>query len=143
MHITAADAKALGITLPEEEGDVVPEIKQRSTRSIIAPYRSKLEMEYTAYLETLHLAGKIASWHYETIKLRLGQGVWYIPDVLVVPPGSGRLEMHEIKGAYVHEKGRVKFHSAVDRYPWFRWFWVTRQGGVWKAQEFFPGGRSC
>ena len=133
MHITSEQAKALGIPLPEEEGDVVPEITQCSTRSAIAPYKSKAEVEYAERLEYRKLSGQIRFWRYEPFSLVLADGVRYRPDFELVH-NDGTIEIVEVKGAFVREDARIKFKVAVDKYVEFKWTLAQRKkGGIWET----------
>lgn len=104
-------------------------------------YRSKTEAAYAAHLETEKRAGLILDYKHEAVRLRLADGVWFVPDFLVVLPG-GRADFHEVKGAkggrwYSREKGKLKVRIAADL---FRGFWRIAVawplgGGAWGREE--------
>ena len=98
---------------------------------------NKTEEKYAQRLESLRQAGLIYWWRYEAIKLRLGEGVFYSPDFLVVPE-DGTLECHEVKG-YWMETGRAKIKIAAGIYP-MRFLAVKpkskKDGGGWDVEYF-------
>lgn len=106
-------------------------------------FRSKTEARYAAHLDALVLRREVRDWLYEPITLTIGaalggRGARYTPDFAVWEPGSSVLQLHEVKGAYVREAARVRFLSAAQQYPCFRWFWCVWKGGRWTIEEVKP-----
>lgn len=98
---------------------------------------NKTEAAYAEHLEARKLAGEIAAYWFEAIKLRLADNTTYTPDFFVMLP-NGLLECHEVKGFW-RDDAKVKIKVAADKYP-FRFIAVTREpkklGGGWKVEEF-------
>lgn len=93
---------------------------------------NKTEREYLRQLEARLRAGEYV-WlgEHEGIKLRVGADrCWYSPDFSALQ-ACGLLEFHEVKGGRVWDDARVKFQSAKQQYPHFRWVWARKQKGVW------------
>jgi len=65
-----------------------------------------------------------AVW-YEGLTFRMGNGHKYTPD-WVVARRDGRMECHEVKGAYrlhSHQRARLAFDQARVEWPEFVWVW--------------------
>ncbi|MDD5305058.1 MAG: DUF1064 domain-containing protein, partial [Elusimicrobia bacterium] len=82
-----------------------------------------LERAYSAQLDLLKRAGRVAEWHYQGLTLRLGADLRYTPDFDVFLP-DGTLELIEIKG-WMRDDARVKLRAAASAYP-FVFKLVTR-----------------
>jgi len=96
--------------------------------------RSKLEVEYAAYLDSLVYAGDVLAWRYEPMSLRLADRTTYTPDFLLILP-DGTLELHETKGFW-REKAWIKYKIAAEQYPWFVFACVMKsKGGVWQIKK--------
>jgi hypothetical protein len=103
------------------------------------------ERKYADELETQRLAGEIASWKFEAMKLRLSspaegvRAIWLTIDFLVVEAdGSERLD--EVKGSGPdNDASIVRLKTAAELYPHKRIRLVKRQpkaaGGGWKITE--------
>jgi hypothetical protein len=98
---------------------------------------NKLEAEYQKDLESLRIAGAVAWYKFEGLRLRLAKGCGYTPDFAVMK-SNGEMEMHEVKGRWMDD-ARAKIKIAADIYP-FRFVAITKQskkdGGGWKMEEF-------
>lgn len=104
-------------------------------------YRSKLESLYAAELDHQLRAGELLDWQYEPWSMKLTEprvvngktrpGVRYSPDFVVVLPDH-RLRIVEVKG-YQRNASINRFKMAADRWPWFEWVMVTRNGGHWET----------
>jgi hypothetical protein len=100
-----------------------------------SPYRSKWEAERATALFLTQVAGEIADWRYEGLKLRLADGAWYKPD-FVVRHNDGGIELEEVKG-YWREAAKVRWKVAVEQYSAFFDFSLwTKQGGKWVRVEY-------
>lgn len=100
-------------------------------------YRSKTEAAYAAHLEMEKRAGTILDWKHEAVRLRLANGVWFLPDFLVRLP-DGQALYHEVKGRgkngryFTREKGRLKVRVAAETFPFWRFIVVWPLGnGAW------------
>ena len=94
---------------------------------------NKTEAEYAGMLELRKRAGEIREYHFEAVKLRLGDAgrrLHYTPDFLVVS-AAGRLESHEVKGGFVRDDARAKFEAARRMYGGFGWVMAQKANGEW------------
>jgi len=98
-----------------------------------SPYRSQLEADYAAHLETLKVHGEIVAWWYEPERFHLGGGAWYKPDFRVMSP-SGEIQFVEVKGHW-REAARVRIKVAASLHP-YRFTAVTRESGEWNEERF-------
>lgn len=55
-----------------------------------------VEARYSGFLTAETAAGRVAAWWYQKLTWRLGPGVHYRPDFVVLRP-DGWLELHEVK----------------------------------------------
>jgi len=101
---------------------------------IARKYGSKLEQRYAGHLQKRLYAGDISDWAHERMKFRIGKRCWYTPDFMVIA-ADGVMELHEVKG-WARDDAKVKFRAAAEFMPYFRWFWVTEEGGAWKVEEY-------
>ena len=104
-------------------------------------YDSQLEERYAWYLELEKLGRRIRDVRHHPLRLRIADGVSYQPDFLVVRL-DGVIEMHEVKGGYKkdskrYDKGRIKFRTAAEAFPWFQFVWVTWQKGQWQVERYW------
>jgi hypothetical protein len=100
------------------------------------PYRSQLERDYAAYLDTLKAAGMVEWWAYEAVRLRIADGkreAFYKPDFTVILV-AGETEFHECKGFW-RTADRLRIKVAASRFPW-RFIGIQRDGAGWKREEF-------
>ena len=98
---------------------------------------NKLEARYAARLEAMRLAGEIAAWRYESLKLRLADKTWYTPDFEVLL-NDGGLELHETKG-YWQDDARVKIKVAAEAYPEIVFRVVREVRKQWVIEEVSNG----
>ena len=98
---------------------------------------NKTEQAYADLLRLRQIAGEVAWFKFEGVKLRLGDNTFYSPDFAVMLT-AGDIEMHEVKGHW-EDDARVKIKVAAEMYP-FRFIGVTkktaRHGGGWRIEEF-------
>lgn len=76
---------------------------------------NKTEEAYQNHLENLKIAGRIAWYRFEGIKLRLADNTFYTPDFAVML-SNGELQLHEVKGHWTDD-ARVKTKIAAEQYP--------------------------
>ena len=96
------------------------------------------EKRYAAYLEGEKHAGRVESYWFESLKLKIADhACFYTPDFLVLRP-DGSLELHEVKGSprIFQDDAKVKTKAAATQYP-FRVFVVyPEKRAGWKVEEF-------
>ena len=99
--------------------------------------RNKTESAYEALLKQRQMAGEVAWFRFEGMKLRLADNTFYTPDFAVMLQ-NGQIEMHEVKGRWMDD-ARAKIKIAAEMYP-FRFLAVTQQskklGGGWNVEAF-------
>lgn len=114
-------------------GDWQRQPQQRSGRPRHEPGKmNKREARYAEELELRRIAGEIAAWAFESVKLKVAskpegtkmKGSWWCPDFMVVMP-DGSIEFHEVKG---HAEGDwiEKWKVCVEKYPMFRFVLVDK-----------------
>lgn len=76
----------------------------------------------------------------QSVKLRLGNGVWYCPDFLTLGNQEGfLLEGWEVKGKHVWEDSIVKLKVVAGMYPFIQWRLAHRNdSGHWGYQLVRP-----
>lgn len=94
---------------------------------------NKSEAAYARHLEQLKLAGEIARWEFESVKLRLADRTFYTPDFLVMLP-DGLIEFHEVKGFW-EDDARVKIKVAAEQHP-FKFVAIKSSKGGYEIEEF-------
>lgn len=98
---------------------------------------NKTEKAYGDLLEQRRVAGEVAWYRFEGVKLRLADNTFYTPDYAVMLAG-GEMEMHEVKG-YWQDDARAKIKIAAEMYP-FRFVAVKvrpkKDGGGWAEEDF-------
>lgn len=98
---------------------------------------NKTEEAYRQHLEARRMAGEVAWYRFEGVKLRLADNTFYSPDFAVMLVG-GQMQMHEVKGFWTDD-ARVKIKVAADQYP-FEFIAVKaaakRDGGGWHVEQF-------
>lgn len=95
------------------------------------------EEKYGRLLEELKQRGEVVWYAFESVKLRLADNTYYIPDFAVMA-ADGVLEIHEVKGFW-EDDARVKIKVAAEMYP-FRFFAAKprpkKAGGGWDREIF-------
>lgn len=98
---------------------------------------NKTEAAYASHLEHRKVAGEVAWYKFEGVKLRLADNTFYSPDFAVML-ADGAMECHEVKGFW-QDDARVKIKVAADLYP-FRFIAIKAQtkkaGGGWAIEDF-------
>ncbi len=97
---------------------------------------NKLEKARAIILEAMKRAGKIRSWRYEKVTLKLADDCRYTPDFCVVE-NDGGITMEETKG-YWRDDAKVKIRVAATQFPEFTFQGVQLAKGVWKLETFRP-----
>ena len=99
--------------------------------------KNKTEAAYEGWLRSRQIAGEVAWYKFEGLKLRLADNTFYTPDFGVML-STGEMEVHEVKGFWTDD-ARVKIKVAAELYP-FRFIAVKvkakKNGGGWETEEF-------
>jgi hypothetical protein len=108
-----------------------PRAKKRIRQS--SKTMNKLESEFYGRLKRL--------WevvHYEPMRIKLCNGVVYIPDFMVVGP-TGTVVFYETKGNQpIQDDSSVKIKMAAQQYPRFKFVLVWKENGKWNEQVILP-----
>ena len=98
---------------------------------------NKTEAAYAAELQARQVAGEVAWYRFEGIKLRLADNTFYTPDFAVML-ADGQMEAHEVKGFW-RDDARAKIKIAAAMFP-FRFCAVVKEakkrGGGWGHEWF-------
>lgn len=96
---------------------------------------NKTESAYEQVLKRRLMAGEIAWYKFEGVKLRLAAATFYTADFFVMA-ADGQLEVHEVKGVWTDD-ARVKTKVAAAMYP-FKFIGVRRgkRSVGWMFEEF-------
>ena len=97
---------------------------------------NKLEKARAIVLEAMKRAGKIRSWRYEKLTLKLAHDCRYTPDFFVVE-NDGGITLEETKGHW-RDDARVKIRVAAEQFPEFTFQGVQLAKGVWQIETFNP-----
>lgn len=92
---------------------------------------NKLESAYQDYATVEHRGHQVLA---QTIRLRLGNGVWYKPDFFI-PHLSLFIE---VKGPKAFRGGFENLKVAAGLHTWAKFRLVWREKGQWFAQEILP-----
>lgn len=95
---------------------------------------NKTEERYAQLLEGRRLAGELQRYDYEALTLRLAHDCRYTPDFFVIA-ASGRIELHEVKGAHIWEDSKIKIKVAAAHFPCFRFYLAKWERGEWTIAE--------
>ena len=98
---------------------------------------NKTEAAYAEQLRLRQIAGEVAWYRFEGLKLRLADKTFYTPDFAVML-ADGQIECHEVKGYWL-EDARAKIKVAAEMYP-FRFIAVKagaqKNGAGWEREVF-------
>lgn len=129
-HVLAAMARSKALPSRRPASERAEPAKKRTRRGAM----NKTEAGYAMELEARKLAGEIAWFAFEAIKLRLADGAWYTPDFAVLRvvgdlQDHDALEFHEVKGGFIREAALVRLKVAASMYPFrFLLVQITRDG---------------
>lgn len=121
--------------LYEEQHGV--QVKPKTKRGM-----NKTETRHRNMLELMRTKGEVSAFEFEPLKLRLSQGMYYIPDFMVIKPDTLKVEFHEIKGPFIRDRALQKPKMAAEIYWYFK-FWLYQyddKHGLIKIDQFCPGG---
>ena len=94
------------------------------------------EQKHADWLKLEQYAGRVKSFAYESVKLRLANRTWYTPDFIVVKPDGG-LEFHEVKGFW-RDDARVKIKVAAEQIRWATFVVFTSPGDEPTCERIVP-----
>jgi len=112
------------------------EVKTKARVQHVAGEMNSHEAKYAERLEEDRIAGRIDSWMFEPMGLRLAKSLTYNPDFLVVY-SDGSTEFHEVKGFW-RDDAKAKIKMAATAFPMFRFRSFSLKKGRWDEMEFQP-----
>lgn len=112
-----------------------PILKIRARRRQHEGEMNGLEARYAQHLNMLQSTGRVQSWRFGAVKLRLAKKTYLTVDFWVVLP-DGHVELHEVKGHW-EDDARVKTKVAAETFHEFQFVGVThdRRAG-WQYERF-------
>jgi len=144
--MTEAELKAMQerVAGKAKPSSVLGEVVQRA-KGVVAPKprgMNKTEATYSRRLEAEKLAGRIAWWQFEPVKLRLADNCTLAPDFMTMDP-DGFITMVDTK-AYWASAGKVgvtdyslvKLKVAAEAFPMFRFIMTWQKDHIWEEREF-------
>lgn len=107
------------------------------------PLMNKLESDFHETLKRLHPGAII--W-VQSLRFRLGNGIWYKPDFAALvtefadgqPVTRTRLTCWEVKGPHAFRGGFENLKVAAGLYPSMKWELVWKEDSRWQHQEVLP-----
>lgn len=118
----------------QQPGVTVAKKKKKRLRQSSKPLLNVLESEYKNFLCTQ--AG--IRFEAQAIRFRLGNGIWYKPDFIVISP-LGDLLAIEVKGKHAFRGGFENLKVVASLYRWitFKLVWKG-EDGTWQTQTILP-----
>ena len=71
-------------------------------------------------------------------RYKLGNGIWFKPDMTGNDTRDGRETAYEVKGPHAFRGGFENLKVAAHQWPEVRWLLVWKERGEWKQQEVLP-----
>lgn len=124
-------AKAAGNVRPAP-----PPAAGRRMRQDSRPLLNKLETEFEEVLRSW--LGEGVAFYPQSLRFKLGNGIWYKPDFVVLRNRSGRSLAFEVKGPHSFRGGMENLKVAAGLYKEVRFYLAWKQDGVWRQQEVLP-----
>lgn len=97
---------------------------------------NKTERAHAITLEAQRRDGRIRSWRYEAVTLKLAPDCRFTPDFVVVE-NDGSIRCDEVKGFW-RDDAKVKIRVAARLFPEFRFRAMRRLGAGWESEDFTP-----
>jgi len=82
----------------------------------MAPEMNRTEATYAMILEAQKRDGSIRDYWFESVTVKLADGVRYTPDFAVLL-ADDTFELHEVKGGFIRDDARVKLRVAARHTP--------------------------
>ena len=118
--------------MPAEQATTRPPKRLRQSTK---PLLNKLEQEWFDILKASHWMDNLRA---QARRYRLGNGIWYKPDMTGNDTRNGRETAYEVKGAHAFRGGFENLKVAAGLWPEVKWILVWKQNGEWQQQEVLP-----
>lgn len=113
-----------------------PPAPARRIRQDTKPLLNKLETEFRSMWLNEHAGCHLLE---QSIRFRLGNGIWYKPDFVWFPPMSYiRPHAYEVKGPHAFRGGFENLKVAAGMYTEVQFILCWKEDGVWKEQRVLP-----
>lgn len=120
------------IELPQDKPE--PSKRDKPPRRIkqdSKPLLNELEADFFVWLKRNNPDAFIYS---QAMRFRLGNGIWYKPDLIMFNPFTGRTIAIEVKGPHAFRGGFENLKVAAGLYQHIVWQLAWREDGGWMFQ---------
>ena len=107
---------------------------RRARARRVAGVMNKAELAYSLDLEAERIAGRIQSWRFEAVTLKLADDCSYTPDFMVVM-ADWTIDFREVKGFW-RDDAKVKIRVAAEKFPMFRFLALRPIKGNWVIEHY-------
>ncbi|MDE2106008.1 MAG: hypothetical protein KGL39_52785 [Patescibacteria group bacterium] len=141
MGIPLADYHAMKvrlekkITQPKDESLIVPmDIGKpgKRIRQDAKPLMNDLEQEWFRLISSGTMFANVRA---QAKRFKLGNGIWYKPDISAICTLTGVETIWEVKGPHAFRGGFENLKIAAALYPEIDWLLVWKEAGAWKTQK--------
>lgn len=111
--------------------------KKKRIRQSSKPLLNKLETEFKEYLEQYKMHWVLS----QSIRFKLGNGIWYKPDFVVMQPALSLspIVCYEVKGPHAYRGGLENLKVAAGQYKYITWILCWKgESGNWEFQTVLP-----
>jgi hypothetical protein len=98
-------------------------------RQDVKPLMNRLEQQWFDAIPE-----RFTSVRAQSKRFKLGNGIWFKPDVTGIDSMTGRETAWEVKGPHAFRGGFENLKVAAGLYPEIEWILVWKEQGAWKAQ---------
>lgn len=130
---SAAATQSVDIADPSGHSD--RPARQSRIRQSSKPLMNQLESEWFALLKS---SGWMNNLRPQAKRYKLGNGIWYKPDVTGNDSRDGRETAYEVKGPHAFRGGFENLKVAAGIWPEVRWILVWKVGEEWRQQDVLP-----
>lgn len=106
---------------------------RKRIRQDTKPLLNKLETEFGQYLHAFYPSNSIIP---QSIRFRLGNGIWYKPDYVMI--STDGVQAYEVKGPHAFRGGFENLKVAASLYPSISWVLVWKENCAWQNQAILP-----
>lgn len=99
------------------------------------PLMNKLETEWFNILLSSHWMNCLRA---QAKRYKLGNGIWFKPDITGNDTRDGRETAYEVKGQHAFRGGFENLKVAAGLWPEVKWILVWKQDSEWKQQTVLP-----
>lgn len=130
-HLWPAAGQRALFSVPNAQGVQTPTPPKRIRQSA-KPLLNKLEAEWFGILKASCWMNNLRS---QAKRYRLGNGIWFKPDMTGNDTRDGRETAYEVKGPHAFRGGFENLKVAASTWLEVKWILVWKENGEWKQQE--------